>query len=124
MLRDLDDDWLPMSACDPHRADLLVLRSLEPGPLAPARNKSSTAQHILKQLVCPGKRPITFVRLLPPTNAPRDSRTGTACVAAGSSSDGCIVPAGPQPGRPRRSDTPAPVQRPTHATAVRPRPGR
>jgi hypothetical protein len=35
----------------------LYSRSLKPSRRAPARNKSSTAQHILRQLVSPGKRP-------------------------------------------------------------------
>src|SRR5207237_10504708 len=46
----------------------LYSKSLKPSPRAPARNKSSTAQHMLRQLVSPGKRPITFVRRFTSSN--------------------------------------------------------
>jgi len=39
----------------------LYSRSLRPSPQAPARKRSTTAQHMLRQLVSPGNRPIAFV---------------------------------------------------------------
>jgi hypothetical protein len=45
-----------------HRANLFVLQIAQAQSSGAARNRSSTAQHMLRQLVSPGKRPITFVR--------------------------------------------------------------
>ena len=69
-------------------------------------------------------RSLSSVVSLPPTNAPTNSRTGTAYAAAGSSSNGCTARAGPRPGRPLRSDMAAPVRRPVPVAAAQHRPGR
>src|SRR5215831_8213502 len=56
------DGLLAVRMRDLHELACLYSRSIRPSPLAPAKNKSSTAQHMLSQLVSTGKRPITFLR--------------------------------------------------------------
>src|SRR5579859_2888991 len=58
-LRDFADGGSPVGAGDLHRADLHALQVAQAESSAPARNKSSTAQHILqatgisREAVCP-----------------------------------------------------------------------
>src|SRR5438067_7014413 len=97
MLRDLADGVFPVGPGDRHRADLPVLQITQAQSWGrpPGINRAPPSTCSGSWFLQGSGRSLSSAASLLPTNAPTDSRTGTACVAAGTSSDGCTAPAGP-----------------------------